>query len=60
MTGMKKMLIAATTVGAALAGTILYLRQRSSRPALDNTKDTKQLQDRGNGELHRPPMHAMG
>jgi len=37
---MKKILIAATTVGAAIAGIILYLRK---------TSGTKQLDQSGNG-----------
>jgi hypothetical protein len=60
---MKKILITATAVGAAIAGIILYNRKRSEKPATqikDAAKDAYQTMNAGIGQLERNPANAMG
>jgi hypothetical protein len=59
---MKSMLIAAVTVGAAIAGLLLYAerRSRSSNKVLEAAEDTYQTMNKGIGSMERPAYHAMG
>lgn len=59
---MKNMLIAAVTVGAAIAGLILYVerKNRSSNKVLDAASDTYETMNKGIGRVERPAYHAMG
>lgn len=59
---MKSMLIAATAVGATIAGLLLYY-QRKNKPStkvLDAAKDAYHTMNNGLGQLERPAHHAMG
>ena len=59
---MKKILIAATTVGAAVAGIILYSRTRNSATSqIENAaKDAYATINNGLGKIERNAMHSMG
>jgi len=59
---MKKMLIAATAVGAAIAGIVLYNRRRNSAARLWSgaAKDAYKRMNNGLGKLERDPWHSMG
>jgi hypothetical protein len=59
---MKKILMAATAVGAATAGVILYLRNRNSdQKTIENSaKDTYRTMNDGLGKVERLGQHAMG
>jgi hypothetical protein len=59
---MKKMLIAATVVGAAVAGMILYFRKKESDSnQIKNTaKDAYNTMNDGIGKAERLGQHAMG
>ncbi|HTM90979.1 MAG TPA: hypothetical protein VL095_01070 [Flavisolibacter sp.] len=59
---MKKILIAATAVGATIAGLILYSRKRNSAPKQieDAAKDAYRTMNEGIGKLERNAMHSMG
>lgn len=60
---MKKMLITATAVGAAIAGIILYNRRRNNSAARlwsGAAKDAYKTMNNGLGKLERDPWHSMG
>ena len=59
---MKKILIAATAVGATIAGLILYSRKRNSgSKQIENAaKDAYDTMNNGLGKIERNPMHSMG
>jgi hypothetical protein len=59
---MKKILMAATAVGAATAGVILYLRNRNSdQKTIENSaKDAYRTMNDGFGKVERLGQHAMG
>lgn len=59
---MKKILIAATAVGATIAGLILYNRKRNSgSKQIENAaKDAYDTMNNGLGKIERNPMHSMG
>jgi uncharacterized iron-regulated membrane protein len=59
---MKNMLIAATAVGATIAGLLLYWqRKEKGRPkVLDAASDAYHTMNNGLGKLERPAQHAMG
>ena len=61
---MKKILIAATIVGAAGAGVILYLRNRNnqtgSKEVEDAAKDAYRTMNANMGRVERLGQHAMG
>lgn len=59
---MKKILIAATAVGAAIAGLIIYSRKKnpSSGKIEDAAKDAYQTMNEGIGKVERGAMHSMG
>ena len=59
---MKKILIAATTVGAAVAGIILYSRKRNigTRRIENAAKDTYATVNNGLGKIEKNAMHSMG
>jgi hypothetical protein len=59
---MKKILIAATAVGAVIAGVILYNRRRSngSRQIENSAKDAYNTMNDGIGKIERNTMHSMG
>lgn len=60
---MKKILIAATAVGAAIAGIILYNRRRNTqgvRRVKNAAKDAYDTMNEGIGKVERNPMHSMG
>ncbi len=59
---MKKILIAATAVGAAIAGIILYNRRRNSgtKPVEDAAKDAYNTMNDGIGKVERHTLHSMG
>ena len=59
---MKKILIAATAVGAAIAGIILYSRKRSneSRQVENAARDAYNTMNDGIGKIERNTMHSMG
>jgi len=58
---MKKMLITASAVGAAIAGMVLYARNRAdrSRPLNGSASGRNYLKD-GLGKIERNAMHSMG
>ena len=59
---MKKILIAATAVGAAIAGIVLYNRKRNNGPRqIENAaKDAYNTMNDGIGKVERSTMHSMG
>lgn len=61
---MKSALLAATAVGAALAGLILYYQKRltTERKMLATENDDFHSMSNGNGigKMERPAVHAMG
>lgn len=59
---MKKILIAATAVGAAIAGLIIYSRKKNSSSGKieDAAKDAYQTMNEGIGKVERGAMHSMG
>lgn len=59
---MKKILIAATAVGAAIAGIILYNRKRNpeSKQIGDAARDAYATMNDGLGKIERNTMHSMG
>ena len=60
---MKKMLIAASAVGAAIAGLILYTRNRMERPAPgigNGSGHTFPALDKRSVSTERNAMHSMG
>jgi hypothetical protein len=59
---MKKILIAATAVGATIAGLILYNRKRNSAPSRveDAAKDAYRTMNDGIGKVERTASHSMG
>lgn len=59
---MKKILIAATAVGAAVAGLILYNQRKNSRAARVEkaAKDAYNAMNDGLGKVERNTMHSMG
>lgn len=59
---MKNLLIAASAVGAAIAGLILY-SQRKSKPGskvIDAAKDAYGTMNNSLGQVERPAHHSMG
>jgi hypothetical protein len=59
---MKKLLVTATAVGAAIAGIILYNRKRnnSGRQVELAAKDAYKTMNNGIGKIERNTMHSMG
>ena len=60
---MKKILFAATAVGAAIAGIILYNKRRSNSASgqIENAaKDAYDTMNNGLGKIERNPSHSMG
>jgi hypothetical protein len=59
---MKKILIAATAVGATIAGLVLYSRKRNNEPRQieDAAKDAYKTMNDGIGKVERNTMHSMG
>lgn len=60
---MKKILIAATAVGAAIAGIILYngRKRNTGVKQVDNAaKDAYDTMNNGIGKIERSAMHSMG
>ena len=59
---MKKIMLAATAVGATIAGLILYNRRRNngSRPIEDAAKNAYNTMNHGIGKIERNTMHSMG
>lgn len=60
---MKKVLVAAAAVGAAIAGIILYNRKRnnSAPKRIENAaKDAYDTMNEGLGKVERTAMHSMG
>ena len=60
---MKKILFAATAVGAAIAGIILYNRRRmngASGQIEDAASDAYKTMNNGIGKIERGAMHSMG
>lgn len=59
---MKKILIAATAVGATIAGIILYNRRRNNGPKrIENAaKDAYNTMNDGLAKVERNTMHSMG
>jgi len=59
---MKKILIAATAVGATIAGIILYNRKRNNegKQVEDAAKDAYKTMNDGIGKVERNTMHSMG
>ena len=59
---MKKILIAATAVGAAIAGIILYNRKRNtdSKTIENAAQDAYNTMNDGLGKVERNTMHSMG
>ena len=59
---MKKILIAATAVGATIAGLIIYSRKKNSHPRQieDAAKDAYQTMNDGIGKIERGAMHSIG
>lgn len=59
---MKKILIAATAVGATIAGIILYSKKRSNAPKQVESaaKDAYNTMNDGIGKIERNAMHSMG
>ncbi|MGZ3923654.1 MAG: hypothetical protein ACXVBJ_07780 [Flavisolibacter sp.] len=60
---MKKILFAATAVGAAIAGIILYNRRRmnSASGQIENAaSDAYNTMNNGIGKIERGAMHSMG
>lgn len=59
---MKKILIAATAVGATIAGIILYYQKRSSTSGQieDAAKDAYRTMNDGIGKIERLPSRSMG
>jgi hypothetical protein len=60
---MKKILIAATAVGAAIAGIILYNKTRmnsGSAQVEDAAKNAYDTMNNGLGKIERNPSHSMG
>jgi hypothetical protein len=59
---MKKILIAATAVGATIAGLILYNRRRNSASGQVEraAKDAYNTMNNGLGKIERNTMHSMG
>ena len=59
---MKKILITATAVGAAIAGIILYNSKRNSgsKRVEEAAKDAYKTMNDGLGKIERNTMHSMG
>jgi hypothetical protein len=59
---MKKILIAATAVGAAIAGIMLYNRKKNSGTGQIESaaKDAYNTMNNGIGKIERNTMHSMG
>jgi hypothetical protein len=59
---MKKILIAATAVGAAIAGLVLYSKRRNDAPRQieDAAKDAYKTMNTGLGKVERNTMNSMG
>jgi hypothetical protein len=60
---MKKMLITASAVGAAIAGLILYARSRNENGKLlpgSKAKDAFNARNDGLGKIERNALHSMG
>lgn len=59
---MKQILIAATAVGVAIAGIILYGQKRNtgSKPIADAAKDAYNTMNKGLGKIKRNTVHTMG
>lgn len=59
---MKSMLIAATAVGATIAGLILYFqrREKGSHKQLNNAENRYLEKSKDSGKIERPAYHAMG
>ncbi|HEY6954715.1 MAG TPA: hypothetical protein VI385_05690 [Flavisolibacter sp.] len=60
---MKKILIAATAVGAAIAGIILYNKRRmngGSAQVEDAAKNAYDTMNNGLGKIERSAFHSMG
>lgn len=60
---MKKILVAATAVGATIAGIMLYNRRRNSngsRPIENAAKDAYNTMNNGLGKIERNSIHSMG
>jgi hypothetical protein len=58
---MKKILVAATAVGATIAGIILYNRRRNSgsRPVENAARDAYNTMNNGLGKIERNTMHSV-
>lgn len=56
------MLIAATAVGATIAGLILYFqrREKGSHKQLNNAENRYLEKSKDSGKIERPAYHAMG
>jgi len=59
---MKKIVIAATAVGAAIAGIILYNRKRTNgnKPVERAAKDAYNTMNDGIGKIEHDTVHSMG
>jgi hypothetical protein len=60
---MKSILLAATAVGAAIAGIILYNRRRNangSKPIENAARDAYDTMNNSLGKIERNAMHSMG
>ena len=59
---MKKMLLSATAVGAAIAGLVLYYQRRNKHrnSIAGAAKDAYRIMNDGLGKVERPAQHAMG
>ena len=59
---MKKILLAATAVGATIAGIILYSRKRNTgtKQIEDAAKDAYNTMNYGIGKVERNAKHSMG
>ena len=59
---MKKMLLSATAVGAAIAGLVFYFQRKNKHrnSIAGAAKDAYQIMNEGMGRVERPAQHAMG
>ena len=59
---MKKMLITASMLGAAIAGLVLYSQRKNKtqNKIADAADDAYQTMNKALGEVERPAHHAMG
>ncbi len=59
---MKKMLITASALGAAIAGLVLYAKRKNKpeNKIKDAAKDAYETMNKGLGGIERPAHHSMG